>query len=150
VAALEWTAGVQRMQRAARRDGRRGPVDLVTGKLDRSLGPMLYLTAQAHSAFGGDAGAFSTGLLGLGWATPAAGRPWRVGAELLAGAAGGAGLDTGGGAIGQALAWASLAVSPRSHVRAGLGRVRALQSGTGLDSPVWELSFSHRFGLGAP
>ena len=150
VAALEWTAGVQRMQRAARRDGRRGPVDLVTGKLDRSLGPMLYLTAQAHSAFGGDAGAFSTGLLGLGWATPAAGRPWRVGAELLAGAAGGAGLDTGGGAIGQALAWASLAVGPHSHVRAGLGRVRALQSGAGLDSPVWELSFSHRFGLGAP
>ena len=150
VAALEWTAGVQRMQRAARRDGRRGPVDLVTGKLDRSLGPSLYFTAQAHSAFGGDAGAYSTGLLGLGWATPAAGRPWRVGAEVLAGAAGGAGLDTGGGAIGQALAWASLAVGPRSHVRVGYGRVRALQSGSGLDSPLLEWSFSHRFGLGAP
>ena len=150
VAALEWTAGVQRMQRAARRDGRRGPVDLVTGKLDRSLGPSLYLSAQAHSAFGGDAGAFSTGLLGLGWATPAAGRAWRVGAEVLAGAAGGAGLDTGGGAIGQALAWASLAVGPRSHLRAGYGRVRALQSGAGLDSPLLELSLSHRFGLGAP
>ena len=151
VAALEWTAGVQRMQRAARRDGRRGPVDLVTGKLDRSLGPSLYLSAQAHSAFGGDAGAFSTGLLGLGWATPATpGRAWRLGAEVLAGAAGGAGLDTGGGAIGQALAWASLAVGPRSHLRAGYGRVRALQSGAGLDSPLLEFSFSHRFGLGAP
>ena len=151
VAAFEWTAGVQRMQRAARRDGRRGPVDLVTGKLDRSLGPSLYLSAQAHSAFGGDAGAFSTGLLGLGWATPATPeRPWRVGAEVLAGAAGGAGLDTGGGAIGQALAWGSLAVGPRSHVRVGYGRVRALQSGAGLDSPILELSFSHRFGLGAP
>jgi hypothetical protein len=151
VAALEWTAGVQRMQRAARRDGRRGPVDLVTGKLDRSLGPSLYLSAQAHSAFGGDAGAFSTGLLGLGWATPATpGRSWRLGAEVLAGAAGGAGLDTGGGAIGQVLAWTSLAVGPRSHLRAGYGRVRALQSGAGLDSPLLELSFSHRFGLGAP
>lgn len=151
VVALEWTAGVQRMQRAARRDGRRGPVDLITGKLDRSLGPSLYLSAQAHSAFGGDAGAFSTGLLGLGWATPAGpARPWRVGAEVLAGAAGGASLDTGGGAIGQALAWTSLAVGPRSHLRAGYGRVRALQSGAGLDSPVLELAFSHRFGLGAP
>lgn len=151
VAALEWTAGVQRMQRAARRDGRRGPVDLVTGKLDRSLGPSLYLSAQAHSAFGGDAGAFSTGLLGLGWATPAApGHAWRLGAEVLVGAAGGAGLDTGGGAIGQVLAWTSRAVGPRSHLRAGYGRVRALQSGAGLDSPLLELSFSHRFGLGAP
>lgn len=151
VAALEWTAGVQRMQRATRRDGRSGPVDLVTGKLDRQLGPSLYLSAQAHSAFGGDAGAFSTGLLGLGWATPARpDRAWRLGAEVLAGAAGGAGLDTGGGAIGQALAWASLAVAPRSHLRAGYGRVRALQSGAGLDSPLLELSFSHRFGLGAP
>jgi hypothetical protein len=150
VAAFEWTAGVQRMQRAARRDGRRGPVELVTGKLDRSLGPIVYLSAQAHSAFGGDAGAYSTGLLGLGWATPAAGRRWRVGAEVLVGAAGGAGLDTGGGAIGQALAWMSLAVGPRSHLRAGHGRVRALQSGAGLDSALLELSFSHRFGLGAP
>lgn len=63
---------------------------------------------------------------------------------------GGAGLDTGGGAIGQALAWWSLPVGPRSHVRVGYGRVRALQSGAGLDSPILELSFSHRFGLGAP
>jgi hypothetical protein len=35
-------------------------------------------------------------------------------------------------------------------VRAGYGRVRALQSASGLDSPLLELSFSHRFGLGAP
>ncbi|MEN9418815.1 MAG: hypothetical protein RI988_2435 [Pseudomonadota bacterium] len=149
VAAYEWTAGVQRMTRAARRDGRSGPVELVTGKIERSLGPSLYLSAQAHSAFGGDAGAYSVGLLGIGWATPAAARGWRVGAELLAGAAGGASLDTGGGAIGQALLWGSLATGERSHVRAGFGRVRALQSGGGLDSPLWELSFSHRFGLGA-
>lgn len=149
VAAYEWTAGVQRMTRAARRDGRSGPVDLFTGKLDRNLGPSLYLSAQAHSAFGGNAGAYSVGLLGIGWATPAATSRWRAGAELLVGAAGGAGLDTGGGAIGQALVWGSLATGARSHVRAGYGRVRALQSGGGLDSPLWELSFSHRFGLGA-
>ena len=47
LADLEWTAGVQRMQRAARRDGRpSGPIDLVTGKLDRQLSPHLYRSAQ--------------------------------------------------------------------------------------------------------
>ena len=150
VSAGEWTAGVQRMQRAARSDGRRGPIDLVSGKIDRRLTPWLYLSAQAHSAFGGDAGAFSTGLVGAGVSTPAGAAPWRLGAEALVGAAGGAAVSTGGGAIGQALAWASWASGPHSHLKLGYGRVRALRGGGALDSPVLELSYSRRFGLGAP
>lgn len=149
VAAYEWTAGVQRMQRAARSTGRTGAIDLVTGKIDRYLAPSLYLSAQAHSAFGGDAGAFSTGLLGAGVATPAGSSPWRVGAEALVGAGGGAAVSTGGGAIGQALAWATWATGPYSHLKLGYGRVRSLRGGA-LDSPVLELSFGRRFGLGAP
>lgn len=150
VSAWEWTAGVQRLQHAARSDGRRGPIDLVSGKVDRQLSPGLYLSAQAHSAFGGDAGAYSAGLLGVGLSTPAGAAPWRVGAEALVGAGGGAAVSTGGGAIGQALAWASWASGAHSHLKLGYGRVRALRGGGALDSPVLELSYSRRFGLGAP
>ena len=66
----------------------------------------------------------------------------------MAGAAGGAGVQTGGGAIGVARAWAAYPIASHSHLRLSLGSERALQGG-GLSSPLIDFSFNHRFGLGA-
>jgi hypothetical protein len=143
---FDWTASLQHVLHADRKDGSRGSLETVGIKLDRSLSDTLYLSAQAHSAYAGGAGAYSVGLVGAGLATPSASGGWRFGAELLAGAAGGGGVATGGGAIAQALAWAGLPTGPHSQVRMGIGHVRSLRNG-GLSSPLLELSWSQAFGL---
>jgi hypothetical protein len=148
VAGYEWTMGLQQIRRAQRQEGPSASIDLIMGKLERHLDNGLYLSAEASSAFGGGAGAFSVGLLGVGAATSLEGHSWRFGAELLAGAAGGGGVKTGGGGLITTRAWAGYSVSPASQLRVGLGGLRAM-TGSALSSPVVELSFSHRFGLGS-
>lgn len=139
----EWTAALQHHTRVPRKDGATGSLDTIGLKLTRQLGEHVYATGQAHSAFGGGAGAYSVGLVGLGVAT----RPQaatRFGAELLAGAAGGGGVQTGGGALYQALAWAGMSAQA-SEWRLGLGAARARRGGSA--SPVIELSWTRAFGL---
>ncbi|MBX3606204.1 MAG: hypothetical protein KF788_13070 [Piscinibacter sp.] len=140
----EWTAALQHHTRVPRRDRTTGSLDTIGLKLTRALGEHLYVTGQAHSAFGGGAGAYSVGLVGVGLATTP-GRPRRFGVELLAGAAGGGGVQTGGGALYQGVAWAKLAGGPDSEWRVGLGAARARRDGT--TSPVVELSWTRAFGL---
>lgn len=148
VAGYEWAMGLQQLRHAQRQEGPSASIELIMGKLERHLDGGLYLSAQAGSALAGGAGAFSAGLLGVGLATPLPGPTWRVGAEILAGAAGGGGVKTGGGAVVAALAWSGYSVSPTSQLRFGLGVARAITAGA-LSTPVAEVSFSHRFGLGA-
>jgi len=71
---------------------------------------------------------------------------WRFGAELLLGAAGGGGVATGSGAIGQTLAWAGWRVAPESELRVGVGAVKALRGD--LRSGVLELTWTRALGLG--
>lgn len=144
VVRAEWTAALQHHTRVPRKDGRIGSLDTIGLKLTRELGEHVYATGQAHSAFGGGAGAYSVGLVGLGVATRPD-SPWRFGAELLAGAAGGGGVQTGGGALYQALAWAGLASAGGSEWRVGVGAARARRGGS--TSPVIELSWTRAFGL---
>lgn len=139
----EWVAALQHHARSIRKDGRREALDTIGLKLNRYVGRHLYLTGQAHSAFGGGAGAYSIGLLGLGWASDATVRR-RFGAELLVGAAGGGGVETGGGAIVQGIVWAGGRISPSAEWRLGAGLVRS--RGPGVDSPVIEISWSKSFG----
>jgi hypothetical protein len=140
----EWVAAWQHHARVARTDGSQHPLDTIGLKLDRYLNDHVYLSGQAHSAFAGGAGAYSIGLVGVGLAAqPAA--DWRIGAELLAGAAGGGGVQTGGGAIVQGVTWAGWAPDPRSTWRAGLGMVRSVRGGA--QSPLVELSWSRAFGM---
>ena len=148
VVGYEWSMGLQQMRRAQRQEGARAPIELIMGKLERHLDGGLYLSVQASSALGGGAGAFSTGLLGVGLATPLPGPTWRFGAEIMVGAAGGGGVKTGGGGLVTALAWSGYSMSPASQLRLGLGGVRAMRAGA-LSTPVAEVSFSHRFGLGS-
>lgn len=141
----EWVAGLQRHTDVARNNGPDRALDTIGLELNRYLGRHLYVSGQAHSAYAGGAGAYSIGLLGLGLASDDA-RRWRVGSELLAGAAGGGGVRTGGGAVWQAKAWAGWSPSPEHELRLGVAKFRS-RSGA-LDTPVLQLSWSRRYLIG--
>lgn len=136
---------LQHWPRAARKTGGEPPIHLIGFKLRREVGAPWYLAAQAHGAATGGAGAFSVGLVGAGAAwRPAAAPAWRIGAELAAGAAGGGGIDNGGGALGQALLWAGVDVGRHSRIEAGIGRVKSLRGA--LDTPLVEVGWTLEFG----
>ncbi len=84
-----------------RRDG--SPISqniaLTTGTVERSLGGPWYAKAELGMAAGGDVPGYVQALLGLGLRSPLVmdSVDWR--AELLAGAAGGGRVDTGGGLL---------------------------------------------------
>ncbi|MCW5659356.1 MAG: hypothetical protein KIT60_16755 [Burkholderiaceae bacterium] len=142
----EWSVTVQRQTRTQRHSGPTRALDTIGMKLNRYVTDHIYLSAQAHSAFAGGAGAHSIGLIGAGAATrPTAGL--RLGSELLVGAAGGGGVASGGGAIAQALGWVGWPVSRDSELRFGAGAVRSLRGGE-LRSPVLELTWTRALGLG--
>lgn len=105
----------------------------------------LYLTGQALSALGGGAGGYSVGLFGIGWESPAVLAKLRFGVEMLAGAAGGGGVDSSGGGIMQPMANASYPISSNWQVKAGAGMVKSFKGE--LDSPVFDLSLGYRFSL---
>jgi len=85
------------------------------------------------------------GLVGLGWETPPTAWGMSVGAEALAGAAGGGGIDTQGGAITQPMLFVAQNLSEGQRLRLGAGRV-ASRKGQ-LDSTVFDVSLSFAFGL---
>lgn len=136
---------VQRWQKAARKTGG-DPGITVTGLVfRRQLGSgHWYGSAQAHGAATGGAGAFSVGLLGLGLqARPLGG--WHVGAELSAGAAGGGGIDNGGGALAQAMVWTGVEVGRYSRVELSLGAIKSAKGE--LSTPMAGLTWNVAFGL---
>jgi hypothetical protein len=146
----EWSLALQRYTTAVRVDGSDGPLSTVGLKVSRQLSDFAYLSGQAHSAYAGGAGAFSIGLAGAGLMRPL-GERWRLGAEVLLGAAGGGGVQTGGGALVQALAWVGWKARPEGggpQWRVGFGRVHSLRGPT--SSPLLELSWAWAFGQTGP
>lgn len=146
VAGMAWSASVQHVAHAARKDGRRLDMDTVGVKLQRAVGEHVYLTGQAHSAVAGQAGAYSAGLAGVGVQTRLGGLAWTLSAELLAGAAGGGGVDSQGGAVAQGMVYLGRAVGTASQVQIGAGRIRSQHGG--LSSPVIDISWTQAFGTG--
>ena len=140
----EWVMGSERYSAAARRDGSKQSLDAINLKLNRYLTPNLYLTGQAHSAYDGNAGGYSVGLVGVGFRIKKFTWPVSVGAELLAGAAGGGGVDTSGGAIVQPMAYLGLDLTKSVGLRLSAGRVKSLKGD--LNSNVLDLSASFSFG----
>lgn len=75
-------------------------INLVSVKLDSYLNSKVYASGQMAFAYTGNVAGYFSGLLGLGINQPLKeGMPVRGIAELLVGAAGGAGLDLGNGFI---------------------------------------------------
>lgn len=153
---VAWDAVIGHAPRMRFRDGRRDAVQTLGLRLSRALDPSLddrlQLTGSVQFAAGGNAGAYGVGLIGLAWASPldasavgaTAPAGWRLGAELLAGAAGGGGIDARGGAVVQPMLRAGWA-SGRQQLQLGLGQLRALRGG--MRSPVIELSWGWVLGL---
>ena len=140
---MEYAAGVERY-RAARKDGRDVPLQAVVLQVNRFITPYLYVTGQGHSAYEGDAGAYSVGLFGVGGQLPIT-PTWRLGAEALAGAAGGGGVDTQGGALLQGRAYIDAALTDSLSLRVGAGKVKSVHGG--LDAPVVDAALVFRFGV---
>ena len=139
-----WSGSVQHYVTAGRRDGSSGGIDLIGFKVDYQLGGGLYASGQALSAFGGGAGGFAVGLVGIGWETPLPIPALTAGVELLAGAAGGGGVQTEGGGIVQPIAYAGVDLGRGWSLRAGVGYVHSFKGS--LDSAVLDLSLGYAFG----
>ncbi|WP_295639073.1 hypothetical protein [uncultured Methylibium sp.] len=140
---MEWVGGVERYA-AARRDGTTRKLDAVSLRVNRYMSERFYLSAQAHSAYDGGAGGYSVGLLGVGWRTDIGSR-WHAGVEALAGAAGGGGVDTAGGALVQPMAYIGYALTPGVALRVGGGRIQGLRGP--LKGDVVEVSLAFTFGV---
>lgn len=148
LARTEWTATAQHYRHAARRAGPARALDTIGLKIARPLGDRLYGTVQAHSAWAGDAGAYGVGLVGAGLVSGWQAEPWRAGAELLVGAAGGGNVASGGGAIVQGLGWLAFGIGDDLELRVGAGALRARREG--LSTPILELAISRAFAQLAP
>ncbi len=90
----DFSAGVERYD-APRGDGSTRALTNIVLKADRFVDRNVYLTGQVHSGVAGGAGGYTSAFVGAGWWQPFGPR-WHVAGELLAGAAGGGGVDTGG------------------------------------------------------
>ncbi|HEX4510690.1 MAG TPA: hypothetical protein VH328_11435, partial [Burkholderiaceae bacterium] len=141
---MEFAAGVERYD-ATRKTGPTHPLGAGLLQINRFVTPHFYVTGQAHSALAGGAGAYSVGLFGVGTQWPVFSRV-RVGAEALAGAAGGGGVQTNGGAIAQGRGYVDVALGSTVSLRVGAGRIRSFHGG-GLDAPVVDAALVFRFGV---
>jgi hypothetical protein len=139
----EWVGGVERYL-AQRNDGSARMMQSITMKANRFVAPWLYLTGQAHSAYGGGAGGYIAGLVGLGVQAPVWG-PVHVGAEALVGAGGGGGVATRGGAIQHPNAYVGVQLGRSLALRAGAGQVKALRGGR-LKANSAEVALAFTFG----
>lgn len=129
---------------AARKSGSDQDVSLVGLKVEKFLTDSLYITGQAHGAYAGDAGGYAVGLIGAGWEIPLRedGR-LRFNAELAVGAAGGGGVDVGGGAIIQPQLGLTWRLNNQFSARLEAGRVKALEGK--LDSNLMGLGLTYEF-----
>jgi len=139
----EWVVGSEHYFGARHKDGSKRDLNAVAIKLNRYLTDSLYLTGQAHSAYSGNAGAYSAGLVGAGYHTAKFSRDLSAGAELLVGASGGGSVDTGG-AVVQPMVYVAMAMTDQVGLRLEAGRIKSVNGA--LDSNILDVSLSFAFG----
>ncbi|BCR05007.1 hypothetical protein DESUT3_20760 [Desulfuromonas versatilis] len=119
-------------------------VHLVGVKADLMLARYLYLSGQAAGGYDGDAGGYAVGLVGLGLQSePSSILGLRLHGEILAGAAGGGGIDVGDGAIVQPMLGLSRDLGDNLGLVAQVGRVMALSGD--LDATILDVGLLYRF-----
>lgn len=129
---------------AARKNRSEQNLSLVGVPTARFVTDAVYMPGQAHGAYAGDAGGYAVGLIGAGWET-ALREDGRLSfnAEFAAGAAGGGGVEVGGGAVIQPLLGLSWQFNDRFTARFEAGRVKALDGK--LDSSLVGLGLTYEF-----
>ncbi len=101
---------------------------LIESALDLFLTDQIYFTGNAQTVAYGDAGGYAIGLLGLGYAIPL-NKIWTVSVEGYVGAAGGGGVDTGGGLVGAARLELDYAVKENLAISTGIGMMQSFNGG---------------------
>ena len=122
-------------------------VDNMGLQLDYMLSPVSaaqqwFLTGQGLAAYKGQAGAYMTGLLG-GGVQQRLTEHWHAEAEALVGAAGGGGLQTGGGLVSQFNVGLGYQLTPQLALLASMGRMQAAHDS--FKAHVLGLSAVYRF-----
>lgn len=107
---------------------------LFESSLDLFLTDKIYFTGNAQTVVQGDAGGYAVGLLGFGYAMPL-NNIWTVSVEGHIGAAGGGGIDTGGGLVGAARVELDYALKDNLAISAGVGTMQSL-GGSGGARPL--------------
>lgn len=119
-------------------------VDLIAVKIDRLLANGFYGTGQALAACDGDVGGYAVGLVGIGWQSPLAENiPLFALGELLFGAGGGGGIDSGSGFLLQPMIGMGLQLGSQVDVILSGGFVTAPDGR--MATPVADLSLAWRF-----
>ena len=106
---------------------------LINTKFDLMFSPRFYLSGQAYTITYGDAGGFAMGLVGPGYTIPVGDR-FAISAEVLAGAAAGGGINTGGGAVGVVNLDLDYKLSSSVALGLDLGWIHSWRGG--LDAPL--------------
>jgi hypothetical protein len=116
-------------------------IDLLGAKADTMISGHGYFTGQALGAYDGGAGGYAVGMLGAG-ITGSSGRRWRYNAEFTIGAAGGGGVDVGGGFVFQPMLGLEFSLSPRLQLMVSGGGIVA--PGGDLRAAVAEIALAYR------
>ena len=121
------------------------PIQLANVNIDYNLNHYFYLTGQSAFAYSGyDVGGYFSGMIGAGVQLPLYhDSPLSVFAEALGGAAGGAGLDIGDGAMAEPLIGLNYQVTSSWGLQASVGRLISLQGSFG--STVLNAGVTYRF-----
>jgi hypothetical protein len=110
--------------------------------IDYFINKKTYLTGNAQTTISGGVAGYAVGLLGLGHEFDL-GETWRMSLETHIGAAGGGGVDVGRGLLGGARVEIDYILSSNNAVSLGLGVLKSFNGG--LDTPIAQLGFKHRF-----
>ena len=120
-------------------------IDLLGFQADYFLNDWLYLSGQGIAAYKGQAGGYMTGLIGGGVRLPLSQTAMFFEADVLAGAAGGGGVDVGGGLVSQADAGVGWQLSKVYDLQVKYGMMRAPKGH--FRARVWSVSLGYAFSL---
>ena len=128
---------------AQRKVGVSRDMQLLGGKVDWMRGDWWYLTGQGLSAYAGGAGGYSEGHWGGGVFGPNW-KNWKLYCELLIGAGGGGGVDSGNALLYKPSVGLEYNLSNDFSLQTGIGKV--ISNNGNLDANILEASMVWRFG----
>ena len=128
---------------AQRKGGSSRDMQLLGGKIDWIGGDWWYLTGQGLSAYEGGAGGYSEGHWGAGFFSPSW-RNWKLYGEMLIGAGGGGGVDSGSALLYKPTIGLEYNLNNDFSLQTGIGKV--ISNNGNLDANIFDTSLVWRFG----
>ena len=128
---------------AQREGGSSRDMFLMGGKIDWMRGDWVYLTLQGLSAYEGGAGGYSEGNWGVGILGPTWNN-WRLYGEMLIGAGGGGGVDSGSALLYKPSVGLEYNLNKYFSLQTGIGKVISKEGN--LDANTLDASLIWRFG----